>query len=266
MSNDSPPDAPALPDGTLLEGIVTTLDDDGTPHIAPMGPIVDGEFNVLLLRPFRTSTTYQNLKRTGQGVLHVTDDVELLARAAVGRLEHAAATSAGGSRRRSDPGRCLPLVCVSRRIARRSRRADANRRPRGRPRHVCASFLASIEPSTPSSKRRSWPRGSASWTRITFAANSSGLAVLVEKTGGHQERRAFAFLQDYLAEQLATHRGRASGVARPMTRSVHVRAPCRLHFGMFGFGRTSGPQLGGVGVMVEPPAVEVTIEPAANSP
>ena len=73
-----PPDAPALPDGTLLEGIVTTLNDDGTPHIAPMGPIVDGEFNVLLLRPFRTSTTYQNLKRTGQGVLHVTDDVELL--------------------------------------------------------------------------------------------------------------------------------------------------------------------------------------------
>lgn len=47
-----------------------------------------------------------------------------------------------------------------------------------------------------------------------------------------------------------------------MTRAVHVRAPCRLHFGLFGFGRTSGPQWGGVGVMVEPPTVVVTIEPA----
>ncbi|MEX0585810.1 MAG: hypothetical protein WD176_04160 [Pirellulales bacterium] len=47
-----------------------------------------------------------------------------------------------------------------------------------------------------------------------------------------------------------------------MTPSVHVRAPCRLHFGLFGFGRSSGPQWGGVGVMVEPPAVEVTIEAA----
>jgi beta-ribofuranosylaminobenzene 5'-phosphate synthase len=49
-----------------------------------------------------------------------------------------------------------------------------------------------------------------------------------------------------------------------MTQTVHVRAPCRLHFGLFGFGRSSGPQWGGVGVMVEPPAVEVTIEPATE--
>ena len=49
-----------------------------------------------------------------------------------------------------------------------------------------------------------------------------------------------------------------------MRSSVHVRAPCRLHFGMFGFSRENGPQWGGVGVMVEPPAVEVSIEPAAE--
>ena len=47
-----------------------------------------------------------------------------------------------------------------------------------------------------------------------------------------------------------------------MTRTVHVRAPCRLHFGMFGFGRPSGPQWGGVGVMIDPPAVHVAIQPA----
>ena len=36
---------------------------------------------------FALSVTYENLKHAGEGVFHVTDDVELLARAAVGRLE-----------------------------------------------------------------------------------------------------------------------------------------------------------------------------------
>jgi beta-ribofuranosylaminobenzene 5'-phosphate synthase len=49
-----------------------------------------------------------------------------------------------------------------------------------------------------------------------------------------------------------------------MSRSVHVRAPCRLHFGMFSFGHVDRPQFGGVGVMVDPPHVEVTIKPAAS--
>jgi len=49
-----------------------------------------------------------------------------------------------------------------------------------------------------------------------------------------------------------------------MSRSVHVRAPSRLHFGMFSFGHTDRPQFGGVGVMVEPPTVDVTISPAAR--
>lgn len=69
----------------ILEGLITTTDADGGMHLAPMGPTVDGpEFRTFLLRPFPTSTTYQNLVRTGVGVLHITDDVLLLAKAAVG--------------------------------------------------------------------------------------------------------------------------------------------------------------------------------------
>lgn len=49
-----------------------------------------------------------------------------------------------------------------------------------------------------------------------------------------------------------------------MTQSIHIRAPCRLHFGMFGFGHADRPQFGGVGVMVRPPGVDVTITPAAR--
>ena len=71
----------------ILEGIVTTRNPDDTTNVAPMGPIVDAEMTRLMLRPFQTSTTYANLKRTGVGVLHVTDDVLLLTRAAIGRLE-----------------------------------------------------------------------------------------------------------------------------------------------------------------------------------
>ena len=73
------------PLGRILEGLVTTLDAAGQPHLAPMGPIVDDSLHTLCLRPFQTSTTFQNLQRTRQGVLHVTDDVELLAQAAVGK-------------------------------------------------------------------------------------------------------------------------------------------------------------------------------------
>lgn len=48
-----------------------------------------------------------------------------------------------------------------------------------------------------------------------------------------------------------------------MSSSVHVRAPCRLHLGMFEFGHVGRPQFGGLGVMIDPPAVEVSCEPAA---
>jgi beta-RFAP synthase len=48
-----------------------------------------------------------------------------------------------------------------------------------------------------------------------------------------------------------------------MSKPVYVRSPCRLHFGLFSFGHDDRPQFGGVGLMVDPPAVEVDISPAA---
>lgn len=47
-----------------------------------------------------------------------------------------------------------------------------------------------------------------------------------------------------------------------MTSAVQVRTPCRLHFGMFGFGCPDRAQFGGVGAMIEPPCVEVEVSPA----
>jgi hypothetical protein len=70
----------------ILEGIVTTKNADGSFNVAPMGPRVDDYITTLILRPFQTSQTYRNLKEHPYGVFHVTDDVQLLARAAIGSL------------------------------------------------------------------------------------------------------------------------------------------------------------------------------------
>jgi hypothetical protein len=205
MSNDAPQAVPELPDGILLEGIVTTLGEVGTPQIAPMGPIVDADFNMLLLRPFRTSVTYQNLKRTGQGVLHVTDDVELLARAAVGRLERmprllSAAAVEGviladacrwyAFRVESLDDRDDRIRIVARVVDRGTLR-DFFGFNRAKHAVVEAAILATRIGLL-----------DADYIRGEFAR----LAVLVDKTGGRQERRALAFLQDFVAEQLAAQR------------------------------------------------------------
>jgi hypothetical protein len=71
----------------ILEGLVTTLDPDGSPHLAPMGPRVEPDFARFTLRPFPTSNTYKNLLASPEGVLHVTDDALLLAKAAIGAVD-----------------------------------------------------------------------------------------------------------------------------------------------------------------------------------
>jgi hypothetical protein len=70
----------------ILEGIVTTLSLQGALNVAPMGPRIDPDLGMarFVLRPFNTSTTYQNLKARGEGVFHVTDDVLLMAQTAIG--------------------------------------------------------------------------------------------------------------------------------------------------------------------------------------
>lgn len=76
----------------ILESIVTTIDREGRVNIAPMGPIVrppaEGEtLPSFCLRPYEGSRTCGNLLATGTAVIHVTDDVLLLARAAIGNVD-----------------------------------------------------------------------------------------------------------------------------------------------------------------------------------
>jgi hypothetical protein len=68
----------------IIEGIVTTRNEQGGMHYAPMGAIILDNFCKLILRPFPDSNTFKNLARQGDGVFHITDDACLIAYSAVG--------------------------------------------------------------------------------------------------------------------------------------------------------------------------------------
>lgn len=181
----------------ILEGIVTTINADGTVNISPMGPIVDAALTRLELRPFQTSTTFQNLRRTGQGVFHVTDDVDLLARAAVSRLE--------------TPPRMIRSTRVDGWIL-----ADACRWHAFEVREIDdsterARLVAEVVDSGRirdffgfNRAKHAVVEAAILATRVHFLpreeiiADFARLNVLVEKTGGDQERRAFDFLDAHI--------------------------------------------------------------------
>ena len=71
----------------IIEGLMTTVCDDGTVNLSPMGPLVDPSLTRFHLRPYQSSRTFKNLVSRGEAVFHVTDDVDLIARAAVGQVE-----------------------------------------------------------------------------------------------------------------------------------------------------------------------------------
>lgn len=181
----------------ILEAIVTTLNADGSVNVAPMGPQVDAEMRSFVLRPYQSSTTYQNLKRTGQGVLHVTDDVELLARAAIGPLspmrELAPAEGVEGFRladccrwyafRLRSLDDSQPRTTIVADVVQRGHVRDFFGFNRAKHAVVEAAILATRLDLSPTDEIR---------------AEYQRLKILVDKTGGEQEQRAFQILQAHV--------------------------------------------------------------------
>lgn len=181
----------------ILEGIVTTLKADGSVNISPMGPEVDDSFAELVLKPYQTSTTYQNLKRTGQGVFHVTDDVELIARAAVGALDEIPPLVACAA----VEGRILAGACrwYAFRVASLD---DSQERTRIVCRVVDSGRLRDFFGFNRA--KHAVLEAAILATRVDFLPHDrirAELARLLEpvnKTGGAAERRAFDFLQRFV--------------------------------------------------------------------
>src|SRR5436309_2245323 len=182
----------------VLEALVTTLDADGAMHPAPMGPHLDpadpGRF---LLLPYPESQTCVNLRRHPEGVLHVTDDVLLLARAALGPVEPPpAAFPARRVRGFVLAGACRyhefrvtavddsgPRVRLAAEVVNAGRLRDFLGFNRAKHAVLEAAILATRTDFLPLAE---------------IESEFHKLGVIVDKTGGEQENAAFAFVRDHL--------------------------------------------------------------------
>jgi hypothetical protein len=181
----------------ILEGIVTSGDGNGSWNVAPMGPIVDEALTHLVLRPFQTSRTYQNLKQNPCGVFHVVDDVLLLARAAIGALpefpEYFPAEKIDGRVLKAacrwyefEIDACddsQPRVTMQARVVHCGRLRDFFGFNRAKHAVLEAAILATRTHLI---------------TPAELASDFERLRVIVEKTAGPQEREAFALLESFV--------------------------------------------------------------------
>lgn len=196
----------------IIEGLVTSQNEDGEVNISPMGPVVPDSdpdsgqsppeqvLATFFLRPFATSRTARNLCRTRYGAFHITDDVELLARAAVGRLTERPKLS----QLENIPAMVLGDAC--RWYAFQVREIDDSDMRLRLECHVVETgwnrdFLGFNR------AKHAVVEGAILATRVEIVprqeieSEMARLAILVEKTAGPPERRAFAFLQKYLQEK-----------------------------------------------------------------
>lgn len=185
----------------ILEGLVTTQDPNGAVRFAPMGAIVDRKVTRLSFRPFVESRTFRNWQRTRFGVFHVTDDVRLLAQAAIGRVDPTprlvpASVIEGHILADACRWYAFHVTCIHDDSLRASVECDivgwgTNREFFGLNRAMFAVLEAAILA-----------------TRVTLLdAEQIGqtmreLAPLVAKTGGQREQEAFSMLEQYLADQM----------------------------------------------------------------
>ena len=184
----------------VVEGVMTTVCEDGTINISPMGAVVDLQMQQMLFRPYQTSVTFANLRRTRHGIFHVTDDVLLIARAAVDQIDMQPvllplpgpmgfalkdacrwyAVAVDVFREQSTPAQ------VQCRVLEVRRQRDFFGFNRAKHAVLEAAILA---------------------TRIEFLPAAHILSELerltspVEKTGGEEENEAFAFLAKYIRDR-----------------------------------------------------------------
>ena len=67
----------------IYETVITTVNRADEVHIAPMG--ITRENGLIVITPFKPSTTLDNLRETKQAVINMTDDVSIIAGCLTGR-------------------------------------------------------------------------------------------------------------------------------------------------------------------------------------
>jgi uncharacterized protein len=208
----------------IIEGIITTENEDGTMHVSPIGPHVDRSLSEWKLKPFQSSHSFQNLVRSNRCVFHVVDDPLLMAMSVLGLCNSPGATSLDSTAfsiadssgepyakvlqevlsdvRSSlfDPDQGWLLPKAIRRYALKIQEWDLSE---SRALAICSvTKQQEIQPFW------GWCRGAYSILELAILASrihmtekaiiESELAkhrIVIEKTGGLRERAAFALLQ-----------------------------------------------------------------------
>lgn len=177
----------------IIETVVSTVGEDGQYHFAPMG--IMWKESRLVIRPYTNTTTYRNLQRVGEAVVNLTDNVLIFAKSALSCESFPAqpATRVQGA--------ILDDACSYYEVAVEESR-DAGER---------ATLVCRVV-------GEGWVRQFAGFNRAKNAVIEAAIvatrfrwlpaesvrgelqrcARIVEKTGGDQEREAFAYIQRYV--------------------------------------------------------------------
>ena len=184
----------------ILESVVTTVSVEGELNIAPMGPDFDPFADHFELRPFDNSQTCRNLYATSSGVLHITDNVLLIASSAINRLEETWQSEAAekvDGRILSDCCRWYEFKCTEK-PSNSSRKAFHCQIVSSGRRHDFFGFNrakhAVLEATIAVSRINFLPR-----EHITELLDRAG--EMVERTGGQDEKAACELLGHFVEEQ-----------------------------------------------------------------
>jgi hypothetical protein len=187
----------------IIESLVTTLDREGKPNVAPMG--VEWGESVIVLKPYRETTTFRNLLQAPEAVVNLVDDVSFFVKSALGSPTFPAQPAVVVR------GIVLEAACSWREV----RVSNAETRE-ARARFSCdvvhrglrREFVgynrargAVLEATILATRTRILPIGE-------ILSEYGRLQVIVDKTAGPVEREAMAMLTDFVrSEAAALERG-----------------------------------------------------------
>jgi hypothetical protein len=178
----------------IFETVVTTCSGTGLVHVAPMGVRHQGER--VVLKPFRPSTTLDNLYATRRAVLNIVDDVRVFAGCVTGRRAFATVDV-----QRAGEPRAVRLECALEHALLRLDEADDDpERPtlvlarvhEARHRPWCGfnrAQAAVIEGAVLVSRLRMLPPEKID-TEMRY------LQIAIDKTAGDAEREAWGWLRE----------------------------------------------------------------------
>ena len=185
----------------IWETVITTRSQEGDIHIVPMGIRVQD--NLIVLSPFRPSTTLDNLLSTGYAVVNYSDDVRIIAGCLTGRGEWLTV-----------PATAIPGARLRDTLAHSELKVARIEEDTIRPRIFCTSLheethapfrgfnraqAAVVEASILVSRLEMLPLAK-------IESEVQYLAIAIEKTAGSREREAWGWLMQAIEQYKVTGR------------------------------------------------------------